>query len=168
MIVDKMDKWGTYFEGETWKAAFEFLQTLGPDSEPGKYVIDGANLYAGVDAYTTKEMEECLFEGHRKYIDIQVLLEGIEFIDWAPKSELDSKIPYDDDGDCEFFDDPDLVGGRILLRPGLFAVFFPEDGHMPQTCVEQPSKVKKVVVKVLCDAIAASSGKASAISEEKE
>lgn len=155
MIVDKIEKWNTYFDGETWKTAFEFLQTLGPDSETGKVVIDGANLYAGIDVYTTKEIEECLFEGHRKYIDIQVLLEGMEFIDWAPASDLESKIAYCDDADCEFFDDPDFVGGRTLLRPGMFAVFYPEDGHMPQACVEAPSRVKKVVVKVLASALAA-------------
>lgn len=153
MIIDRIKNWETCFDGEIWAKAFEFLQTLGPDSEPGKYVIDGANLYAGVDVYTTKEIDECLFEGHRKYIDIQVLLDGLEFIDWAPKAELDSKIDYCEEADCEFFSDPDFVGGRVLLRPGMFAVFFPEDGHMPQACVEHPTPVKKVVVKVLARAV---------------
>ena len=35
------------------------------------------------------------------------------------------------------------------MRPGTFMALFPEDAHMPQLRVEgQPSRVKKVVVKV--------------------
>lgn len=166
MIVDRLEKWNSYFDGDTWKTAFEFLQKMGPDTKVGKVIIDGANLYAGVDVYETKELEECLFEGHRKYIDIQVLLSGMEFIDWAPKSELESKIAYCSDADCEFFDDPEFVGGRILLRPGMFAVFNPEDGHMPQACVEQPSTVRKVVMKVLVSALAAEAELAQTMSDE--
>lgn len=153
MIVDTLDKWRSYLDGDIWEAAFGFLETLTPETEPGKYVLDGANLYAGIDVYNTKELDECIFEGHRKYIDIQVLLSGIEFIDWAPKAQMETKIDYCGDADCEFFDDPDYIGGRILLRPGMFTVFFPEDAHMPQACVEQPSTVKKVVIKILKESL---------------
>jgi YhcH/YjgK/YiaL family protein len=168
MIVDRIEKLGSYVDGEIWKKAIDFLQTLDPDIESGKYVIDGANLYAGIDVYNTKELDECLFEAHRKYIDIQVLLSGAEFIDWAPKCEMESKIAYCDDADCEFFDDPDYIGSRILLRPGMFALFFPEDGHMPQACVEEPSTVKKVVIKVLQDAVTATASAQASCSQNRK
>jgi len=37
---------------------------------------------------------------------------------------------------------------ELILGNGYFAIFFPQDGHMPQLCVENPEPVKKVVIKV--------------------
>jgi YhcH/YjgK/YiaL family protein len=37
----------------------------------------------------------------------------------------------------------------MLLGDDYFAIFFPQDGHMPQLCIDTPTPVKKVVVKVL-------------------
>lgn len=36
----------------------------------------------------------------------------------------------------------------MTIGDGFFAVFYPQDCHMPQLCVDEPMKVKKVVVKV--------------------
>ena len=38
------------------------------------------------------------------------------------------------------------------MRPGLFAVFFPQDAHMPGLAVDQPEPVKKMVIKIRWDA----------------
>jgi beta-galactosidase beta subunit len=36
----------------------------------------------------------------------------------------------------------------MLIGDDYFAIFFPQDGHMPQLCIDVPAPVKKVVVKV--------------------
>ena len=42
----------------------------------------------------------------------------------------------------------DLKPQEMTISDGYFAVFFPQDGHMPQLCVDKPMKVKQVVIKV--------------------
>ena len=37
---------------------------------------------------------------------------------------------------------------EMTIGNGYFAVFYPQDGHMPQLCIDEPRVVKKVVVKV--------------------
>ncbi len=154
MIADKIENWERYFKGDAWKKAFEFLQTLEPDAEPGKYEIDGSKIFAIVSAYETKQLEDCKFEAHRDYVDIQVLLDGFEFIEWMPVDELETTVEYSAETDCEFFEYPDFFGGNSLLCPGLFAVYYPEDGHMPQICIEDPEPVRKCVIKIHRDEVA--------------
>ena len=36
----------------------------------------------------------------------------------------------------------------MTIGGGYFAIFFPQDGHMPQLSVDEPMMVKKVVVKI--------------------
>ena len=42
----------------------------------GKYAIDGERLFVIIQDYTTKPVEQCRWESHRKYIDIQYMLAG--------------------------------------------------------------------------------------------
>lgn len=41
----------------------------------------------------------------------------------------------------------------LLMTPGTYAVFFPEDVHRPFCMVEQPERVKKIVVKIDLDTL---------------
>ena len=47
-----------------------------------------------IQIYETKLKEEMLFEAHKDYIDIQVVLDGSATIGWAPADELEVEIPY--------------------------------------------------------------------------
>ena len=54
-----------------WDKAFAFLR----DSDlltlkPGKYVIDGDNVYATITEAPSKTFEQSAWESHRKYIDL--------------------------------------------------------------------------------------------------
>jgi len=149
MIVDICDNWAVYFAGEVWEKAFQFLRTLSPQTEEGRYSIDGDDVYAQVMSYATTTPAKARFEAHDRYIDIQTVLEGSEGIAWSPRSRLHSSTDYDDRKDVQFFHDGGQHPARADLVGGHFAVFFPEDAHMPQLMVAGSAPwVKKVVVKV--------------------
>jgi YhcH/YjgK/YiaL family protein len=152
MIIDSIKNHTLYHYGELWAKAFDFLRTLESDIEDGKNIIDVDNLFAGIDRYATKARTDAKLETHQRYIDIQVLLSGTECLEIFPKDELTVREPYDPDKDAEFYEVPDTAPVRITLRPGQFAVFFPEDAHMP--CLnagDTSGPVTKVVIKLLTD-----------------
>lgn len=130
-----------------------FLNTLSAETPAGHYEIE-EGVYANIDEYTTKEHNICNLEAHSKYADIQLLLEGEERIDFTNIEGLSVKIPYDDNRDVMFFELPAKVNS-LYLKPGNFALFYPEDAHRPQMNSSAVSaKVKKVVVKILISAFA--------------
>ncbi|MBN1472588.1 MAG: YhcH/YjgK/YiaL family protein [Syntrophaceae bacterium] len=125
--------------------AFEFL--LRPDLKElpvGNYEIDGNRIYAVVSRDSGRKKEDALLETHKKYIDIQLVLSGTDDMGWKPRSSC--KHPsgeYDQEDDIQFFtDEPDAW---VSTKSGAFAVFFPEDAHMP---LISTGELHKVVVKV--------------------
>lgn len=147
MIVDKHENWKSYPFGEAWKVAFDFLAGLAPDAEEREYPLRGKDLYASVASYETRSGGDP--EAHRIYVDVQCLLSGAEAVGWLPARSLQVKTPYDPARDIEFYDVRRKEQSRILLRPGLFAVFFPWDAHAPGLMAgDAAGRVKKVVVKI--------------------
>lgn len=126
----------------------KFLQQVNPDIAVGTYQLT-PNVKAIVSEYTTKEVNENGYEAHRQNIDIQYLLKGKEKIACLPVEELSETKPYSEETDAAFYKAvSDHTPSTLNLCPGCFAIFFPQDGHMPQLYVNEPEKVKKVVVKV--------------------
>ncbi len=141
-----------YFKDtEKWKKAFEFLRS-GDLSKlaPGRHEIDGENIYAMMNEYTTRGPDSALFEAHRKYIDIQYMVSGKELIGLAPlSSKTDVTQPYSDAGDAELFH---VKGSKSLkASPGRFFIFFPDDAHSPGISDGAAMFVRKVVVKIKVD-----------------
>ena len=101
-----------------------------------------------MDEYQTKKPEAGFWEAHRKHVDVQVVLLGQEWIGVGRVSDMQAS-PYDAEKDLLKLEGH---GDRILMRPGLFAVFFPQDAHMPGLAVDQPEPVKKMVIKIRWDA----------------
>ncbi len=147
MIADRVEYYNCYHYGTAWKTAFEFLGSITSDAEEKKYDIQNDDIHAIVACYKTKEPHK--FEAHRKYVDIQCLLEGQENIESTVLNGLTVDMPYDAEKDVEFYvqtDNPKIV---TRLMPGIFVAFFPQDAHMPGVSVcGSPAFVKKVVVKI--------------------
>jgi YhcH/YjgK/YiaL family protein len=147
MVVDKIKNAGLYYSmGEKYEKAFKFLQ----DSDiskmaPGKYEIDGSHVYALVQQYDSKPLIEGKWEAHRKYTDIQYVAEGAEQIGYANIHEVDAASEYDSEGDYLLLQGH---GSMIPLNAGSFAIFWPEDAHMPCIALNESKSVRKVVVKV--------------------
>jgi len=112
--------------------------------EVGKYDIDGDNVYYLIQEYNTKNRDNGKFEAHHNYIDIQYILDGQEFIGYAPIENLKPLNEYD-----EKKDKTNLVGEAEmhLIKKGMCAIYFPNDAHMPSVNDENII-VKKAVVKI--------------------
>ena len=103
--------------------------------------------YAMVSSYETAKRDSKEFESHRRYIDVQMLIDGKEYIEVAPIDSLEVTQEYSAEKDVMFFSNS-FVGKNILLEPGKPVILMPEDGHMPGVACGEPVKVKKVVVKI--------------------
>jgi len=145
MIFDNIKNISEYPNlGEKIQKGFDFLLKNDlKNFDNGRYEIYGKEIYANIQEYETKD--EGLFEAHRKYIDIQYIVSGFEKIEVSEVSELEEKIPYDEEKDLIFFNG---IGSFLKLKEGYFAIFYPQDGHKPCLTDEIKSNVKKVVVKV--------------------
>lgn len=109
----------------------------------GRRDIAGEQIFALVQEYTSKRWDEGFWEAHRKYLDVQYVVAGVERMGYAPVQALRT---VEENHEKDFLK---LEGGSFFLLPaGSFAILMPQDAHMPGMAVEQPQPVKKVVVKV--------------------
>lgn len=134
-------------EGRYTKAV-DFLKNTDLENlAPGKYEIDGKNVFANVVEYTTIPWEEAKYETHRDYSDIQYMISGTETMTYAPIDELNVKVPYNEEKDVVFYDNEN-PGLKVVVRAGEYMIFNPWDGHKPKAAAGQPAPIKKVIVKI--------------------
>lgn len=131
-----------------FKQAFDYLKTTDfSRQEDGKIELDGERLYIVLTSFMGKEKSEAAIETHRKYIDIQVPLLGVEKIGWKAGCELaEASVVYDEERDIAFYVDRPTAYTKIY--PGQFAIYFPEDGHAPGI---GQGNIRKAIVKVLAE-----------------
>ena len=148
MIYDRFENRELYYACHPgFQLGFEFIQRVVNENLPaGKYELDGTNVYASVQEYTSKPDSE-KFEGHRNYIDIQYVVSGKERMECAESRYCSTMTAYNPEKDVEFFT-CDGVKANMQFEEGCFAIFFPKDIHKPGVTLETPVDVKKVVVKV--------------------
>jgi len=147
MIIDCIDNASFYYGvNKRLIRAFKFLREENlVDMEPGKYEMDGSNIYALLQSYETKPEEKGAWEAHRRYIDIQYLVSGTERMGCANLEAMTVCREYTEAEDCLLLKGK---GNFFLLEPKNFVVFMPQDVHMPGLAATNPQTVKKVVVKV--------------------
>lgn len=152
MILDSLDNWQQYSTKPAWSQAFAFLQNLPQDAEPGEHVIfegEGRDVYAVVFDFSSKNLLDTTLEAHRTYVDIHVPLSGPEVHGRFALSELLDKGPYDAEADAMQYHHPDRFNALFTLAPGMFAAYFPQDGHLTQGKTDpRVQTLRKVVVKV--------------------
>ncbi len=113
----------------------------------GSYELCGRDLYVSVQERDTKPADEGIWESHRLYLDIQVVIEGRELMGYCPVGRLSSNVPYSEEKDIEFY--AGATENLCLIYQGMFAVFLPQDAHMPNiTAGKGAERGKKLVVKV--------------------
>ena len=145
MILGNISNYNNYLFNEKFKKAFDFLEEFGKNPLPvGKYEIDGENVYALVQEYEPGVGKR--YESHLKYIDIQYIVNGNEKIGYTDIKNAAVEEDKTPANDAIFY--TDIKNSTMLnLAEGDFAVFFPEDLHLP--CVKNTAdKVTKVVIKI--------------------
>ena len=136
------------YRGNTagWDKAFTFLKTQDLQAlQPGKYPIDGDNVYASVMEAPNMDFDKTSWESHRKFNDIQYVISGKERIGITTESAATVTKEYDEAQDITFYT---AEGSLHSFQPGVFFLFFPKDLHRPCIKVDGYEPVKKIVIKV--------------------
>lgn len=128
--------------------AFEFMRRPDLSKLPcGRYEIDGTNCWALImDVKLKPYAQECQYEVHRAYIDIQAPISGIETIG-VIKPDASVFAGFDAKNDGVLFK---AKGEQWTLTPEDFAIFFPvKGGHAPGLSLGGTRSIRKLVIKVL-------------------
>lgn len=152
MIVDELANWTAYANLIPGIAtAFRFLlEKAGQDLPPGEYEIEGREVYALSMHSESAPIPGSPLEIHRRYADVQYLVSGREVMGWAPLRGLITRSEYDPQRDVAFYELPE-EWCALDMKPGWFAIFLPNDPHMPGRYREAPGQIRKIVVKVRVD-----------------
>ena len=150
MILDRIENAGRYFQGGRIEQALRLLQdyTL-QDFVGNRRTIDGENLYFNHSTYKTEPTGNGLLEAHRKYADIMLILEGCEAIYHKSVHQLQNVTMEYNAADDTMLAQLDEDPSKLILKPGYFVIFYPEDAHCPCCDAFQSETVKKVIAKVL-------------------
>lgn len=152
MILDQaknLDKYKGLGIGDRYAKAVEWLKNTDLASLPvGTYEIDGRDVYAMIQEYTTKQWENGNFETHDNYTDVQYVIKGKEILGYVGRDNLTAvKMPYDPARDLTFYEEPASSLACACVADD-FMIFFPTDGHKPQIASGEQSPVKKCVLKI--------------------
>ncbi|MEO6836912.1 MAG: YhcH/YjgK/YiaL family protein [Ginsengibacter sp.] len=129
-----------------WDEAFAFLKNNDlAKLAPGKYPIDGDNVYATVTDDPTKDYDQSKWESHRKYIDLQYVISGEEKIGVTPVADVKVTEPYSEDKDIAHYSGP---GKLYLAKPEIFFIFFPGTAHRPNITTGGNKPDQKIVIKI--------------------
>lgn len=130
---------------ENLDKAIDFILKLDSDAETGRYEIDGDNVSASVSSLFTKELDNVIFEAHKKYIDLHYILKGSEVMGYAPLDDCMPIDEYSEKNDCQFFDGEVNL---ITVNEGDFYIVYPFDAHAPGYGCRGSEHYTKVVVKI--------------------
>ncbi len=147
MIVDHIDRAEKYYAiHPNFRRAFEFLRHSNIHTlNEGTHPINGEEAYVIISKSTSQQSAPLPpLEAHRKYIDIQIPLEGSFAFGWKALEQCaHNGTPYDYERDVQnFSNQPAFV---VPLTQGMFTILFPEDAHAPHP---PEQALTKAVVKV--------------------
>lgn len=146
MIIDQIGNSHLYASMQPGiKAAFDYIRQTDLSSlAVGRIELDGDNLYGMLQQYDSKPIEKGIWEAHRHYIDLQMVLQGSEMVGYANIGRLTQ-------GEFDVAKDflPLFGAGDFLtLQTGNFMLLLPQDAHMPGIAVSSPAPVRKLVIKI--------------------
>lgn len=146
MVIDTIDNFGKYvainplFADVAMFLKEHDLNTL----EPGKHVIKDNDLFVNITTAKGRTPDAAVLETHQKMIDIQIPLEVPETYGYTPLCRLPEQ-EYNTEKDITKYGDL-MAESFVDCQPGMFAIFFPQDGHAP--CISMEPEIKKAIFKV--------------------
>ncbi len=111
--------------------AFDYIRNNDLNAlAPGRYAIEDEMLFVIIEHAQGKPVEHAKLEAHKKYIDIQLVLDGDERMGWKPLADCMNPISeHNMEKDIRFFHD--APASWVSVPPDHFCIFFPEDAHAP-------------------------------------
>jgi YhcH/YjgK/YiaL family protein len=155
VVLDALTQYQRYVSlHPAFPRAFRFLtnadwtalapETIDSGRHSVRHSLDGDRMYVSIDQMNGRGPDGARLEAHRRYIDIQLTIEGYEQIGWRPLGNC--ALP---DGTFDTANDIGFFGDRpeswLSLPAGHFAIFFPSDAHAP---LAGKGRVKKAIVKI--------------------
>lgn len=129
--------------------AISFLQTTDLAAlAQGTIQIDGNRVFVNHFAYETCPLSaESLFEDHKQYLDLHIVLAGQERMAVAPVGAL-NVVEHREAEDSTMYRGESENGYLLPISVGDFALVFPGEGHMARLTHDNPSFVDKLVFKI--------------------
>lgn len=151
MITGSLSHWHFYQKTlpSVLVRAIECTLTLDLNNLPvGRYPIEGDDIFALIQEMPTRPVDQLRLEAHRRYIDVQILLNGREAYGFTPPNP--DVQPSDDrltTQDIAFYPDQPCEG-FLTLTANEFIVFFPGEFHRPCCEVDGSEAIRKAVIKI--------------------
>jgi YhcH/YjgK/YiaL family protein len=134
MVIDKLENIGRYAAFVKDAALLADFFRTHPVSAlakaDGAIAVDGTSYEIVPKQMAPRSVGECNWEGHRRFTDVHIVLEGRECMRWIPLSLLSTPKTYNEEADVEFYADT-AEGMTFHVEAGYFAIFLPEDYHKP-------------------------------------
>ena len=146
MIIDTIDNLGKYVAlNPLFADVVDFLKCHDLNTmEAGKYPIKEKDLFLNLQMAKGRSQEAAVLETHVEMIDIQIPLSGDETFGYTPLSDLPF-FDYNAEKDITKYGDT-KAQTYVTVKPGQFAIFFPQDGHAP--CITNVPEIKKAIFKI--------------------
>ena len=146
MIIDKLTNADKYINlHKDFKLVFDFLKAHNlSELKCGRHELRGNEVFFNLQEYETKQTQK--LEAHKKYIDIQVVVNGEEYMGYTNIKNTIVSEEYNNEKDVMF-----LNGkvDKLYADNTMFLIFYPEDAHMPALSVNEDKPVKKAIFKIM-------------------
>lgn len=145
MIIDTLDNLAKYENvNPLFKDVVAFIRDNDLNAlEPGKHLIKGKDLFVNITTAKGRTPDAAVLETHINMIDIQIPLDTPETFGYTPLCNLPEE-EYNAEKDITKYEG--MAESFIECQPGMFAIFFPQDGHAP--CISMAPEIKKAIFKV--------------------
>lgn len=145
MVIDTLDNFGKYVGLNPLFADVEkFLKENNLNAmEAGKHLIKDNDLFVNITTAKGRTPDAAVLETHIKMIDIQIPIDAPETYGYTPLYAL-PEAEYNAEKDITKYEGMAL--NFVECQPGMFAIFFPQDGHAP--CISMNPEIKKAIFKV--------------------
>ncbi len=133
-----------------WQQLFQWLSTTDLRAiGKGKHPIPGSTLVASVEDSENAPLPERNTESHRKKIDFQLVVDGVEGFALLDHATSTVARPYDEQKDVVRYNYQPRQAHFFNVRGGQFVIFFPSDWHIAKVQTRKNNqKIRVIVVKM--------------------
>ena len=115
----------------------------------GSYDVGYNNIKMNLGKYFTKKENDKFWESHKKYLDVQIMINGTEKVAINDIRDMEVKS-FDEEKDLTILEGDKAFD--IIMKTGDVLVFFPNDVHKPELNVSEnddSGSRRKIVTKVV-------------------
>lgn len=147
MIFDNI-KNRRYYRENGLAEVLEVMSNITVDNFPEERIeIVEGEIFVNPVMLDSKAEENCIFEAHKKFVDIHYIVSGVEVIKVSDISNLSDIGEYNEQNDILFYKTGE-GSATVVLKAGDFLVCYTHDAHKVAIQHDGVSSIKKLVGKV--------------------